>query len=331
MRNFVLFLVSAVLLVSCVGTGNRNGEDETQSQGNGLAEMVKSKLSSGLETLAARMEEQQRKKDSMDLIDARKKGNKNQVKMVPPPEWSVMRLMPEIPSAEDLVAGNTAEYLAALEKFNEETWRVYEHFTDSVTHNRSQLARFGHTQAELDAMSQEEKNQVVMKAYNNMNAEQAVKQKIVEQEAAKLDASSLGGILKSMAQLKQQQEQAEEEAIKKFFDENADVLPLIDEYHKIRSEHSQWINVTEDEKHHEYFNIKGVAKMELWRNWYIEVQQRFHALAPLAREADQNMLKVKMPAKKSRETSKYDFMNEFNLNRHYYEFMKNITEKDPGN
>ncbi len=331
MRNFVLFWVSAVLLVSCVGTGNRNGEDETQSQGNGLAEMVKSKLSSGLDALAARMEEQQRKKDSLDLIDARKKGNKNQVKMVPPPEWSVMRLMPEIPSAEDLVAGNTAEYLAALEKFNEETWRVYELFTDSVTHNRSQLARFGHTQAELDAMSQEEKNQVVMKAYNKMNAEQAVKQKIVEQEAAKLDASSLGGILKSMAQLKQQQEQAEEEAIKKFFDENADVLPLIDEYHKIRSEHSQWINVTEDEKHHEYFNIKGVAKMELWRNWYIEVQQRFHALAPLAREADQNMLKVKMPAKKSRETSKYDFMNEFNLNRHYYEFMKKITEKDPGN
>ena len=29
----------------------------------------------------------------------------------------MMRLAPEIPSAEDLVAGNTAEYLAALEKY----------------------------------------------------------------------------------------------------------------------------------------------------------------------------------------------------------------------
>lgn len=329
MKKYILLFFCAALLLSCIGAGN-NGGDGAQSKGNRLTSIVKEKLAGGLESLAAKMEGQERKKDSLDLIEARKQVAKDEVKMVPPPEWSVMRLIPEIPSAEDLVAGNTAEYLAALEQFNKETWRIYENFTDSVAHNRAQLARFGHTQAELDAMSEEEKNQVVMKAYNKINEEQAVKQKVIEQEAAKLDGSSLGGILKSMAQLQQRQEQAEEDAKNKFFEENAEILPLIDEYHRIRSEHSQWINVSENEKHHEYFNIKGVAKMELWRKWYIEVQQKFHALAPLAREADQNMLKVKMPAKKSRETSRYDFMNEFNLNRHYYEFMKSITEKDTG-
>lgn len=326
MRKQILLFFCATFLFSCAGAGGQ-GDDEAQTKGNGLAGIVKEKLAGGLESLAARIEEQERAKDSLDLIEARKQIAKDEMKMVPPPEWSVMRLAPEIPSAEDLVAGNTAEYLAALEKFNKETWRIYEHFTDSVAHNRAQIARFGHTQAELDAMSEEEKNQVVMEAYNKMNEEQAVKQKIVEQEAAKLDASSLGGLLKSMAQLKQREEQAAEEAKNKFFTENADVLPLIDEYHKTRSEFNQWLNVTENEKHYEFFEKKGVARMELWRQWYIEVQQKFHQLAPLAREADRNMLKVKMPAKKSRETSLYDFMNEFYLNRHYYEFMKSITEK----
>ena len=238
----ILLFFCAAFLFSCAGAGGQGG-DEAQTKGNGLAGIVKEKLAGGLESLAARIEEQERAKDSLDLIEARKQIAKDEVKMVPPPEWSVMRLAPEIPSAEDLVAGNTAEYLAALEKFNKETWRIYEHFTDSVAHNRAQIARFGHTQAELDAMSEEEKNQVVMEAYNKMNEEQAVKQKIVEQEAAKLDASSLGGLLKSMAQLKQREEQAAEEAKNKFFTENADVLPLIDEYHKTRSEFNQWLNV----------------------------------------------------------------------------------------
>lgn len=317
MKTQVLFFVlttAGVLLTSC----------------SDMKQKMKQKVVDKMENLAEKLKEKEREKDAADLEQVEKELAGQKIKMVPAPAGSLMSQCPELPSAADLVAGNTAGFVEKVGELRRQNRKEYDQMTDSVAHNRQQLETFGHTQAELDRMNEEEKAQAVAKALQKQKEKQAKSMEAYKEtmkEVEKDQKDGLMGSLKTFRRAEGLKKQQEEQAKETFFKTNKELIAKIDAYKLRKKKFEEWIYNRETELNERINAVKGEARAELWRSYYTEVQQRYHAMLPEAEETDRLCLQLQMPQTKFNGLSDYRWMNVYYLNWQYFDFVETITQK----
>lgn len=295
-----------------------------------MKQKMKDKVMDKMENLAEKLEEKERQKDAADLKQVEKELAGQKIKMVPPPAGSLMSQCPELPSAADLVAGNTDEFVKKVGELRRQNRKEYDHMSDSVARNRQQLETFGHTQAELDGMNEEEKASTVAKALQKQKEKQAKSieaYKEAMKEVEKAQEDGIIGSLKTIDKAEEQKKQLEKQTRETFFKTNKELVAKIDAYKARKKKFEEWIYNRETELSERLNAVKGEARAELWRSYYTEVQQRYHALLPEAEETDRLCLQLQMPGTTFRGLSDYRWMNVYYLNWQYFDFVETITQK----
>ncbi|WP_455638064.1 hypothetical protein [Parabacteroides sp.] len=252
------------------------------------------------------------------------------LKQSPPLPGSVMSDCPALPSAADLLAGNTETFAARLGELRNLNKNNYYKKSRAVRRDHELIEVFGHTQAEVDRMNQDQQNATIAKAYKKQKekeARQATAQKEINQKIVKAQEGGLMGMALMLGEMKESNKKLAKEAEEKFFETNKELIEGIDRYKARRKEVDELVVSRKYEVEEEIGSLPaGEERCEAWRSYITEMQQYYHALLPEARRADSLGMKLDIPTPKLYTPRDYDYMNEYYLNWKYLDFTESITE-----
>lgn len=249
---------------------------------------------------------------------------------VPAPPGSIMADCPSLPSAADLIAGNTAAFAGRLTELRNQNRSNYYKKQKALARDCELMDVFGHTQAEVDKMNEDQKNNMIMKAFTKQKQRDAQQQAQFQEINKKISSAQEGGLMGialMLGEMKESNKIAAKEAEVKFFEDNKELVEGIDRYKAQRKKVDELVVSRKLEVEEEVNSWPtGEKRCEAWRSYINEMQQYYHALLPEARRADSLGMKLDIPTPKLYTPSEYNFMNEYYLNWAYLDFTETITE-----
>ena len=251
-------------------------------------------------------------------------------KPVPATPGSIMADCPDLPPAADLITGNTTAFAARLTELRNQNRSNYYKKSRAVGRDRELMDVFGHTQAEVDKMNEDQKNKIIMQAYTKQkqkDAQQQAQLNEINKKIAKAQEGGLMGMALMLGEMKESNKILAKEAEEKFFKDNKELIEGIDRYKACRKKVDELVASRKYEVEEKVSSLPaGEKRCEAWRSYVTEMQQYYHALLPEARRADSLGMKLDIPTPKLYTPSEYNFMNEYYLNWAYLDFTETIMK-----